>query len=113
MEIILVDDGSRRKNLKEALDKFVLENLPKVRVIHLLKRSGLIVARLAGAKVAKGDVLVFLDSHTEANVNWLPPLLEPIAENYKVAMCPFIDVIDWKDFGYTPQDDGARGEFQA
>lgn len=110
-DIILVDDFSDRENLKEPLDKFVADNLPKVKVIHLEERTGLIGARLAGAKLATGDVLVFLDSHCEATVNWLPPLLDPIAANYKVCMCPFIDVISHESFEYRAQDEGARGAF--
>lgn len=110
-EIILVDDCSSKDFLKSKLDKFVEENLPKVKVIHLPERGGLITARLAGAKAASGDVLIFLDSHTEANVNWLPPLLEPIAEDYKTCVCPFIDVIAYDSFEYRAQDEGARGAF--
>lgn len=75
VEIILVDDGSTKEFLKDKLDDYVARHLPKVKVIRLPERSGLITARLAGAKIARGDVLVFLDSHTETNTNWLPPLL--------------------------------------
>ncbi|GAB6023940.1 hypothetical protein CHUAL_008670 [Chamberlinius hualienensis] len=110
-EIILVDDGSTKAFLKEPLDTYTKEKLPKVKVLHSPKRNGLITARLMGAKIATGDVLIFLDSHSEANVNWLPPLLEPIAEDYRVAVCPFIDVIDYETFAYRAQDEGARGAF--
>ena len=59
------------------MDNYLASKFPTVQtqVIHLTQRSGLISARLAGAKAAKGEVLLFLDSHTEANINWLPPLL--------------------------------------
>lgn len=33
-------------------------------------RHGLIRAKIAGAEAAKGDVVVFLDSHCEANEGW-------------------------------------------
>ncbi|XP_050300277.1 N-acetylgalactosaminyltransferase 6 [Anthonomus grandis grandis] len=110
-EIILVDDFSTKDFSKKPLDDYLAANFTKVSVIHLPERSGLIRARIAGAKAATAEVLLFLDSHTEANVNWLPPLLEPIAQDYRVCVCPFIDVIDFETFEYRAQDEGARGAF--
>ncbi|KAK4475833.1 hypothetical protein MN116_001085 [Schistosoma mekongi] len=112
-EIILVDDGSSRKHLKERLDRHLSKTYPdsRVWVIRLKEREGLIRARLAGAKLATASVLVFLDSHCEANTNWLPPLLDPISKNYRTVTCPFIDVIDADSFEYHAQDDSARGAF--
>lgn len=37
--------------------------------------------------------------------------LDPIAHNYKVCVCPFIDVIAFDTFEYKAQDNGARGAF--
>lgn len=109
-EVILVDDASTKQNLGKQLDEYI-GGLGKVKMVRLTERSGLITARLAGAKVAKADVIIFLDSHTEANVNWLPPLLEPIAQDYRTAVCPFIDVVDYNNMEYRAQDEGARGAF--
>lgn len=80
VEIILVDDASTKDLLKDRLDRYVAEHLPKVKIVRLPERSGLIIARLAGAKIATGEVLIFLDSHTEPNTNWLPPLLGEFPE---------------------------------
>lgn len=110
-EVILVDDFSTKSELGKQLEDYVTTHFVNVKVIRAAKREGLIRARLIGARSAVGDVLIFLDSHTEANVNWLPPLLEPIAQNYRTVVCPFIDVIDFENFAYRAQDEGARGAF--
>ena len=51
------------------------DHFDNVKVVHADKREGLIRTRILGAKHATGDVILFLDSHVEANVNYLPPLL--------------------------------------
>jgi len=109
-EVILVDDASTKQNLKLELEEYVTK-VPKLFLVRLPERGGLITARLEGAKKATAEVVVFLDSHTEANVNWLPPLLDPISQDYRTAVCPFIDVVDFNNFQYRAQDEGARGAF--
>jgi glycosyltransferase involved in cell wall biosynthesis len=70
-------------------------------VLLLCSRSGLIRARLAGARVSHGDVLVFLDAHCEAVKDWLRPLLQRIKEERKAVLVPIIDVIDSNTFYYS------------
>ena len=79
-----------KKNLDDYIKGHFKSNL--VKVVRHKNREGLIRTRMAGANVATGDVLIFFDSHIECNVNWLPPLIEPIALNKTISVCPFIDV---------------------
>uniref|UniRef100_A0A8C7R1U2 Polypeptide N-acetylgalactosaminyltransferase n=1 Tax=Oncorhynchus mykiss TaxID=8022 RepID=A0A8C7R1U2_ONCMY len=110
-EVILVDDFSDKEHLKGSLEEYMVR-LPKVRILRTKKREGLIRTRLLGAAAANGEVITFLDSHCEANINWLPPLLDRIAENRKSIVCPMIDVIDHDNFGYETQaGDAMRGAF--
>lgn len=58
--------------LKEKLENYIADTWPDgiVRLVRTSERSGLIRAKIAGAKAATGDVLIFLDSHCEVNIGW-------------------------------------------
>ncbi|EPY75615.1 hypothetical protein CB1_001614008 [Camelus ferus] len=109
--LLLFNLYSREKHLKDKLEEY-MARFSKVRIVRTKKREGLIRTRLLGASLARGEVLTFLDSHCEVNVNWLPPLLNQIALNHKTIVCPMIDVIDHNHFGYEAQaGDAMRGAF--
>lgn len=112
-EVILVDDASTKPFLKEPFEGYLkaLGLSDIVRIVRTKRREGLIRARQIGAQHATAEIMVFLDAHSEANYNWLPPLVEPIALNYRTVVCPFVDVIDCDTFEYRAQDEGARGSF--
>ena len=57
------------------LDDFVSKT-PKIKLIRLKTRGGLVRTRMAGIRAARGEVLTFLDSHIEATQGWLEPLLD-------------------------------------
>ncbi|KAI3385484.1 hypothetical protein SNEBB_007043 [Seison nebaliae] len=115
-EIIIVDDNSKPRIKFDELHQYAMSiqnSTDKIEVKFelLSEQNGLMKARMAGARVAKSEVLLFLDSHIECQHNYLPPLLHEIAKNYKMVACPFIDIIDGKTFAFREQDQGARGAF--
>lgn len=112
-EIILVNDASTKEELYDELETYIYQNFPKIiKIVKLKERVGLINARMEGFRRAKSEIVVFLDSHIEVNVNWLPPLLEPIAMNPRACTIPVHDRFNWYDFGYEIWDpNGVRGLF--
>uniref|UniRef100_A0A224XDQ8 Polypeptide N-acetylgalactosaminyltransferase n=1 Tax=Panstrongylus lignarius TaxID=156445 RepID=A0A224XDQ8_9HEMI len=110
-EIILVDDASDHVELKDKLDYYIDTRFPKfVKLYRLKERSGLIRARLHGARKAAGDVLIFLDAHCEVGVKWAEPLVARIKEDRKNVVVPIIDVIDDMTFEY--QNNGGSYDFE-
>ncbi|XP_073991415.1 polypeptide N-acetylgalactosaminyltransferase 1-like [Rhodnius prolixus] len=110
-EIILVDDASDHDELKEKLDYYLKTRFPKfVKLYRLTQRTGLIRARLHGAKQATGDVLIFLDAHCEVGAKWGEPLVARIKEDRTNVVVPIIDVIDDLTFEY--QHNGGSYDFE-
>ncbi|XP_065357976.1 polypeptide N-acetylgalactosaminyltransferase 35A [Calliphora vicina] len=102
-EIILVDDFSDLPELEFHLQGELHSQLhyDNLKYIRNIQREGLIRSRVIGAREAKGDVLIFLDSHIEVNQQWSEPLLRLIkAENSTLAV-PVIDLINADTFQYT------------
>jgi glycosyltransferase involved in cell wall biosynthesis len=62
-EIIVIDDGSIDDTFNKATE--MAQTLPNIRVFRLPKNSGKGVALLHGFKVAKGDILVYIDADLE------------------------------------------------
>lgn len=72
-EIVLVDDFSKNSvPLGRRLEVYIATRLKDhpVKLIRTKERLGLIRARLAGARVATGEILVFLDAHCECTKQW-------------------------------------------
>ncbi|XP_048754364.2 polypeptide N-acetylgalactosaminyltransferase 13-like isoform X2 [Ostrea edulis] len=110
-EILLVDDASEREELGKKLDNYLATLPVSARVIRSEERTGLIRARLKGAKEAKGKVITFLDAHCECTEGWLEPLLYEIHKDRTAVVCPIIDVIGDDTFEYITGSDMTWGGF--
>ncbi|ESN92613.1 hypothetical protein HELRODRAFT_108015 [Helobdella robusta] len=101
-EIILVDDGSTAEHLKEKLADYVKQRSETLRLLRTGNQFGVVQARQLGADSAKGDVLVFLDSHCEVTQGWLEPMLARIMETETVVVTAVMDIIDDETLAYKP-----------
>ncbi len=80
-ETILVDNGST-----DGTAAFVRDRFPWVRVVALETNLGFAGGNNAGARVAQGRYLAFLNNDTEADPMWLRTLLAGLDEPAGVAM---------------------------
>mgnify|MGYP005849126035 CR=1 FL=1 len=75
-EVIVVDNGSSDGSVA-----LVERAYPEVRLLRLACNRGLAGACNAAARIARGDVLVMLNSDTEAEPGWLAALVQTLAEH--------------------------------
>ena len=111
LEIILVDDASDAPWLAEPLERELTVLPGKVRLVRSPDRLGLIRARMLGAQYARGEAMIFLDSHVEANVGWLEPLMSFMSEDPTRVVTPSIDMISSRDMTYSGSAGLSRGTF--
>ncbi|XP_033640079.1 polypeptide N-acetylgalactosaminyltransferase 13-like [Asterias rubens] len=100
-EIILVDDSSDDGDIVEHMKAIPRRVRIKVKLVQTKRREGVAKARLLGAGEAVGEVLVFLDSHSEVNTHWLEPLLDAINRDRSTVAAPVTDVIDHETLEYV------------
>jgi hypothetical protein len=75
-EVILVDDGSVDGSL-EIIQKFLKKD-KRLKLVRNKKNLGAAASRNKAIKVAKGEILVFLDNDTEVDRDWLGELVKPL-----------------------------------
>lgn len=100
-EIIVLDDFSDIHNERLFPELEALDPEGKLKIVRNSKRQGLIRSRVFGARLATGEILVFLDSHIEVNEGWIQPLIDPIVKNRLVVTVPVVDIINPDTFEYS------------
>jgi glycosyltransferase involved in cell wall biosynthesis len=82
VEIVLVDDGSRDDTL--LIMKSLIPRYPELRVVELRANAGQTAALQAGIDVAKGDIVITMDSDLQHFPEDIPLFLGKIEEGWDV-----------------------------
>ena len=82
LEIVVVDDGSPDSSADEVEAKFGLS----VKVHRLSTNGGFSKACNAGAEVASGELLLFLNNDTITASNWLSPMLKAMESDSEIGI---------------------------
>eukprot|EP00927_Polykrikos_kofoidii_P071517 TRINITY_DN6777_c0_g3_i1.p1 TRINITY_DN6777_c0_g3~~TRINITY_DN6777_c0_g3_i1.p1 ORF type:complete len:521 (-),score=71.40 TRINITY_DN6777_c0_g3_i1:96-1568(-) len=106
-EYIFVSDGNANTRERE-----LKAMSPKVKVLALPEREGLIRAKSQGVNMAKGPVLLFLEAHCIVTEGWLEPLLHRIMVNPKVLAMPHLDSIPVNEWGTYRVGSGGHWRFE-
>lgn len=78
-EIIVIDDGSTDRTAD------VIRKFPGARLVSQ-QNAGPAMARNRGAKLAKNEIVVFLDADCVPEKDWLPEMLKPFSDSKVVGV---------------------------
>ena len=81
-EVILVDNNSTDGSME-----FVTKNYPKIIVIKLDSNKGFAEPNNIGAKIAKGEYLLFLNNDTITTTNFISEMINVLEKDEKIAIC--------------------------
>lgn len=101
-ETIVVDDASTDGSVDRALSSF-----PHIRATRTSTRTGASPAKALGASLASGDVLIFLDGHTNPEPGALNRLAEDVeALDGQAVITPTLSQLDVGTWRNTPDQRG-------
>ena len=81
-EVILVDNNSTDGSIE-----FVTKNYPKIIVIKLNSNKGFAEPNNIGAKIAKGEHILFLNNDTVTTSNFISEMVQVLQKDEQVAIC--------------------------
>lgn len=81
-EVILVDNNSTDDSVE-----FVKSSYPSITIIKLDKNYGFAEPNNVGSKIAKGELLLFLNNDTKPTANFITEMITVIQKDPKIAIC--------------------------